>query len=123
VRTTSLRGFVPLYFLAGLKPWRRRLLRHEREMAHVRAWLDLVSAQIGRDDRLAVELLKCRRLVKGYSDTHARGASKFDRVTGATALLAGRADAADWIRRLRDAALADEDGTLLDGALRTVATL
>jgi indolepyruvate ferredoxin oxidoreductase beta subunit len=92
-------------------------------MAHIATWLDLVAAQIGHDDRLALELLKCRRLVKGYSDTHARGASKFDRVTGATTLLAGRADAADWIRRLRDAALADEDGTMLDGALRTVATL
>ena len=27
-----------------------------------------------------VEVLRCRRLVKGYSDTHARGLSKFDRV-------------------------------------------
>ena len=61
--------------------------------------------------------------MKGYSDTHARGASKFDRVTAATTILAGRADAADWIRRLRDAALADGDGAMLDGALRTVATL
>jgi indolepyruvate ferredoxin oxidoreductase beta subunit len=72
---------------------------------------------------LAVELIKCRRLVKGYSDTHARGQNKFDKVTGAVTLLAGRADAADWVRRLRDAALADEDGKMLDGALATVATL
>ncbi len=123
VRTTALSGFLPLYLFAGLKPWRRRLLRHSREMAHVQAWLDLTAATAPRDDRLAVEILKCRRLVKGYSDTHARGASKFDRVIGAVALLDGRADAADWIRRLRDAALADEDGMLLDGALRTIATL
>ena len=75
------------------------------------------------DPRLALQLLKCRRLVKGYSDTHARGLSKFDRVTAAAALLAGRADAADWIARLRDAALADEDGTMLNGALAAVATL
>ena len=32
-------------------------------------------------------------------------------------------DAADWVKRLRDAALVDEDGKALDGAIATVATL
>jgi indolepyruvate ferredoxin oxidoreductase beta subunit len=64
-----------------------------------------------------------RRLVKGYSDTHARGESKFDRVIGAVPLLAPRADGADWMRWPRDAALMDENGIALDGALKTVATL
>jgi indolepyruvate ferredoxin oxidoreductase beta subunit len=123
VRTTSLVGFVPLWVIAGLRPYRRALLRHGREMAHVDAWLELVAKYTATDPALALELLKCRRLVKGYSDTHARGLSKFDRVVGATPQLAGRADAAAWIRRLREAALADEDGKILDGALATVATL
>ena len=92
-------------------------------MAHIEAWLALITAHSSRDYRLAVELLACRRLVKGYSDTHARGLSKFDQVVGAVALLQGRADAADWIRRLRDAALADEDGTMLTGALATIRSL
>jgi indolepyruvate ferredoxin oxidoreductase beta subunit len=122
VTTTRIRGFLPLYCVAGMRRWRRKLLRHEREMAHVGAWLDLVQRHAD-DYRLAMELLKCRRLVKGYSDTHARGQSKFEKVVGAVALLAGRDDAADWIRRLREAALADEDGRTLDGALKTVATL
>ena len=121
VRTTTLRGFLQLYAIASLKPWRARLLRHQRETAHINAWLALAAAQT--DQRLATELIKCRRLVKGYSDTHSRGQSKFDKVLSALPLLAGRADAADWIRRLRDAALADEAGVMLDGALRTVATL
>jgi indolepyruvate ferredoxin oxidoreductase beta subunit len=34
--------------------------------------------------------------------------------------LAGRKDAADWIRRLREAALEDEAGEALDGALKTI---
>ena len=123
VTTTHVRGFLPLYLIAGLKPWRRRLLRHVREMAHIDTWLAGVAAHAETDINLARELLKCRRLVKGYSDTHARGQSKFDKVIAATILLAGREDAADWIRRLRDAALADEDGKMLDGALRTVASL
>ena len=32
----------------------------------------------------------------------------------------GRPDAADWTRRLRQAALLDEKGEALDGALKTV---
>jgi indolepyruvate ferredoxin oxidoreductase beta subunit len=123
VRTTTLAGFLPLYAIAGLRRRRRSLLRHRREMAHIAAWLALVERHAPGDPRLALELLKCRRLVKGYSDTHARGESRFDRVTGAASLLAGRDDAADWIRRLRDAALADADGTMLDGALATVRSL
>ena len=123
IRTGTLAGFVTLYVLAGLKPRRRTLLRHQREQAHLHNWLALVARHAASDYRLALELAKCRRLVKGYSDTHARGRSKFDRVTGALGLVAGRDDAADWIRRLRDAALADEDGKMLEGALATVATL
>ena len=34
--------------------------------------------------------------------------------------LAGRTDAADWVRRLRQAALLDEAGTALDGAVKTI---
>ena len=45
------------------------------------------------------------------------------KLVGALWRLEARDDAADWVRRLRDAALADEDGTMLDGALATVATL
>jgi indolepyruvate ferredoxin oxidoreductase beta subunit len=123
VRTDRLSGFLPLYVLAGLKPWRRGLLRHRREQAHLDAWLTLVETHARDNYGLAVELAKCRRLIKAYGDTHARGQSKYDRIVGALWRLDGRADAADWVRRLRDAALADEDGKLLDGALATVATL
>src|SRR5262249_20204767 len=80
VRTTSIRGFVPLYLLAGLRRWRRSLLRHQREQAHLDTWLTLVEQHAGNNPGLALELLKCRRLVKGYSDTHARGQTKFDKV-------------------------------------------
>jgi indolepyruvate ferredoxin oxidoreductase beta subunit len=123
VRTTSLLGFVPLWLVAGLRPYRRSLLRHWREMTHVDAWLALVHSHVASDPALALELLKCRRLVKGYSDTHARGLSKFDRVIGATQFVAGRPDAGEWIRRLREAALMDEDGAALEGALATVRSL
>ena len=81
------------------------------------------SAHAPKDYALAVEILNCRRLIKGYSDTHARAQSKFDRVLSALPLLKGRER-----RRRLDAPPArgrakDEDGKALDGALKTVATL
>jgi len=35
----------------------------------------------------------------------------------------GREDAADWIRRLRELALKDEEGKALDGGIQTLRTL
>jgi indolepyruvate ferredoxin oxidoreductase beta subunit len=120
IRTDSLRGFLTLYLLAGRRRHRPGTLRHAREMAHLNRWLDTALGYLDRDYSLAVEVLRCRRLIKGYSDTHARGLSKFDRVLEGISLVAGRPDAADWARRLREAALQDEKGKALDGALDTI---
>jgi indolepyruvate ferredoxin oxidoreductase beta subunit len=123
VQTGTIRWFLVLYALSALKPIRRTTLRHQRETAHLDKWLALAAAQAPVNYDLAVEIIAARRLIKGYSDTHARGASKFDRVIGAVPLLSARSDGADWLRRLRDAALMDENGMALDGALKTIATL
>lgn len=96
------------------------MLRHEVETAHLEQWFDLALSRIDMDYWLAVEILNCRRLVKGYSDTHARSLSKYDRVLSALSMIEGRDDAAEWLRRLREAALKDEKGEMLDGALKTV---
>ena len=111
-----------LYFVGGLRRWSLKTLRHAQEQAHLNAWLSKVRCIAPDDYMLAVEVLRCRRLIKGYSDTHARGQSKFDRVLEALELLSGRKDAADWLRRLRDAALQDEDSKALKGALKTIAS-
>ena len=120
MRTDSLRAYLMLYVLGGMKRRRLRSLRHAHEVAHLEAWLRMASGYLDRNYDLAVEVIQCRRLVKGYSDTHARGLSKFDRVLDGIALVASRPDAADWARRLREAALMDEEGKALDGALATV---
>ena len=122
VQTGTVRWFLPLYVLGGMKRFRRGTLRHRREATHREAWLDLARKTAPQDYDLAVAILEARRLVKGYSDTHARGASKFDRVIAVAPRLAGRTDAAQWLRRLCKAALADEEGKALDGALATVET-
>jgi indolepyruvate ferredoxin oxidoreductase, beta subunit len=120
LRSDGLVAFSALYLIGGLRGWRRRTLRHAEEVAHLDRWLAAATAHLPGDYALACEVLRCRRLIKGYSDTHARGLSKYDRVMAGIALVAGRPDAADWARRLREAALKDEEGRALDGALQTI---
>jgi indolepyruvate ferredoxin oxidoreductase beta subunit len=123
VRSGTIHWFLMLYVLSALKPLRRTTLRHQREMAHLDQWLAVATGNVARNYDVAVEVINARRLIKGYSDTHTRGESKFARVLGAVPHLAARTDGADWMRRLRDAALMDETGIALDGALKTIATL
>lgn len=123
VRTGTIFWFLGLQAVSALRRVRRGTLRHGRETAHRDAWLATALDTLRVNYDLAVEVLECRRLVKGYSDTHARGESKFQRVLSGLPLLVGRDDGAAWLRRLRQAALVDEDGTALDGALKTIATL
>ena len=56
---------------------------------HIDTWLATAAALAANYD-LAVEVIACRRLVKGYSDTHARGQSKFDRVLAALPTISRR---------------------------------
>lgn len=122
-RTDRLHHFLPLYFVGGLKRVRRATLRHRTEMAHLEEWLALATDTLAKNYALAVEVLRCRRLIKGYSDTHLRGEAKYDRVTSAIPFLLGRHDAADWMHRLIEASLQDEEGEMLEGALKTIRTL
>jgi indolepyruvate ferredoxin oxidoreductase beta subunit len=123
VRTDGVFWFVSLHTLAGMRRWRHALLRHQVEEAHIADWLATVRRAAGSSYDLGVEVLRCQRLIKGYSDTRARAESKYGRVLSALPLVEARPDGADWIRRLREAALKDEAGKELDGALKTVATL
>jgi indolepyruvate ferredoxin oxidoreductase, beta subunit len=120
IRTDTVFGFLMLYVAAGLRGWRRRTLRHAREWVRIDAWLATVRAVAADDPALAAELLANQRLIKGYSETHARGLDKFTRVMAAAERLRGRPDAAGWVHRLREAALKDEQGLALEQALRTV---
>ncbi len=120
IRSDRLGGFLVLFLAASLRPIRRRLLRHEAEAQHLKTLIETALSCAETDYALGVELFNCQRLIKGYSDTHARGMSKFAKVINALDLLKGRRDAADWLRRLHQAALLDEDGAALDGALATI---
>lgn len=116
VSTTSLRGFVLLYALAAWGRWRRCTLRYAQETAFIDDWLRRVAEAARSNPALALELVRCQRLVRGYSDTHARGRRNFDTLMRA-ADRAGAALTPALLQDLRDAALADEQGQRLRDAL------
>ncbi len=108
VSSSTLGGFLMLYGLAGMRRFRRSTLRHHVEMDGLKQWLDLITEIAPRDYALAVEVVNCRRLVKGYSDTHVRGGGKYRSLLQAASQLLGRPDAAEALRALLHIALADE---------------
>ncbi len=120
LRSSQLWGYLQLRLLAGMRRWRRASLRHAQECEHLQQWLDSVQ-RVARDDyALAVEMLRCRRLVKGYSDTHARGSGRFDRLLAAARGLHGSAQAAQRVAELRRIALSEAGGSRFDDALRAL---
>ena len=116
VNTTSLRGFVMLYVLAGMKRWRRGTLRYAAENERIGRWLGRIEATAKFNPQLAVEVAQCQRLVKGYSDTFERGLRNFETVMAAVDQ-AGQQMAPAALRELREAALADEHGDKLRATL------
>lgn len=122
VHTERLFWFLSLFVIGGMRRWRRGLYRHSVERAHLDDWLELGLTLVRSNYELGVEIINCRRLIKGYSDTHARGLSKFDRVMSGAMQVRDRGDAADWVRRMREAALKDEKGEALEGVLQTIAS-
>jgi indolepyruvate ferredoxin oxidoreductase beta subunit len=124
VQSHTVRGHLQLRALAQLRRWRRGNARHQRERDHLDAWLAAVQRALAVDYALAVEVLRCRRLIKGYSDTHSRGEGRFDRLLRAAELLRGDAKStgtsALQLASLRDAALRDAEGRALDERWRAL---
>ncbi|MFX1765422.1 indolepyruvate oxidoreductase subunit beta family protein [Paraburkholderia sp. A1RI-2L] len=116
IKTSSLRGYLMLHAVARLRGMRHRTLRYELETARIEAWLQQIAQSAQHNPALAVEVAQCQRLVKGYSDTHARGLANYQTLMGAV-VQAGARLAPATLRELRDAALADEHGHKLRAAL------
>jgi indolepyruvate ferredoxin oxidoreductase beta subunit len=117
VKTTSIRGFLQLYLVASLKPWRRSSLRFAEEEERLTAWLGTVVATAARDYELAVEVAECRNLVKGYGDTHERGSANYQAIIGLLGHIATCPQPAKLVAELRKAAVADDTGGALNEAI------
>jgi indolepyruvate ferredoxin oxidoreductase beta subunit len=118
VNTTSLAGFLQLYILSALRPLRRKSFLFRKERICIKQWLAQLSIIARENYPLALELAECPRIVKGYGDTHVRGRKSFDALLAALPKLAHANDAAPLLKKLRDAALADDTGEKLTEALR-----
>jgi len=120
VETSSLRGFLMLRLVASARRWRRSTTRFQQETALIEQWLMRITEAARFNPALALEIAKCQRLVKGYSDTHERGLRNYQ-VVMAAAARAGSTLAPASLRTLREAALADEHGDALRAALARLA--
>jgi indolepyruvate ferredoxin oxidoreductase beta subunit len=123
LKTSSVLGFLQLYFVASLKPTRRRSLRFQHEQAFLKDWLKTVLDTAASNYALAVEVAQTRTLVKGYSDTHERGRERYAMLMQLLPRIAELPDAAAMLARLRKAALADDTGAALNAAIRDIRPL
>jgi indolepyruvate ferredoxin oxidoreductase beta subunit len=112
ITTSSLRGYALLSFMASLRPMRRSTLRYKNENTKIEAWLASIETAARTDRDLAIEIVRCQRLIKGYGDTYERGWARFQKLIA----MAPSLDAAA-LSRLRNAALADSEGKVLNLAL------
>lgn len=110
VQTTSLYGFLQMYMISGFRRLRRGSLRFGHEQQRIAAWLEQIPPLARENFSLALEVAEFPRVVKGYGDTHLRGRRSFDALMSALGRLRTSANAANSMKRLREAALADESG-------------
>jgi indolepyruvate ferredoxin oxidoreductase beta subunit len=123
IRTSTVRGFLMLYFVASLKPTRRRTLRFAAEQAFLRDWLHTILIVASTNYRLAAEIAMLRTLVKGYSDTHENGRRRYDMLIQMLPQILETSDPAATLAKLRKAALADDTGAALTAAIKDMRPL
>jgi indolepyruvate ferredoxin oxidoreductase beta subunit len=121
VTTSSLRGFLLLWGIARLRRWRPISLRFKVEEARIEAWLASAVSAARSDVALGVEVIRLQRLVRGYSDTHARGLANFAAIMRELPALTQRGNGATRLAALHRAALADDESRALTAALAALA--
>jgi indolepyruvate ferredoxin oxidoreductase beta subunit len=123
VKTSTIGGFLLLYFIASLKPARRKSLRFAVEQKFLQEWLHTILIVASTNRALATEIATTRTLVKGYSDTHERGRRHFDMLMQLLPQIMETAEPAATLARLRKAALADDTGAALSAAIKDIRPL
>jgi indolepyruvate ferredoxin oxidoreductase beta subunit len=128
IKTNSVSGFLRLLALARLRRFRPHSFRYKEEQRAIEAWLALIIAAAPKSDTLALEIVECARLIKGYGDTLKRGTANYAAIehnvihptlAGAIALSRG----IDAVASARVAALADAEGEALANCLAEIAQM
>jgi indolepyruvate ferredoxin oxidoreductase beta subunit len=121
VRTDTVSGFFILVLLRSLRPLRRRMSRFQKEQEQILHWQHAVVSAISISEELAIELVKCGSLVKGYGETSERGHANLNSILQDVEYRIGSQRAVDElvarIRQAREAALSDPSGKQLGKVL------
>jgi indolepyruvate ferredoxin oxidoreductase beta subunit len=117
VKTSGVFGYLLVRSLAWLKPWRPRSLRYAEEQALIERWLAAVRGAAPRSTALALEVVECAALLKGYGETHRRGWSNFLDALVENPPTPDPAAQAAAIRKAREASLADPEQKALEKTL------
>lgn len=125
IDTTSITGYLRFLLLAKLRGIRPYGIRYAQEQEQIETWLGLIVDAARRSPDLALEIVECARLIKGYGDTHAHGLANYRAIE--TQLirpaLAGQFPlerAADAVMNARTAALLDPEGESLAKCLSEI---
>ena len=121
IHTSKLGGFCLMYGLSALRRFRRSSLRFVTEQQRIEAWLTRIETLVTTNYPAAIEVVWCQNLIKGYSDTHARGLANFNRIMETLDRAGLDRITAETVRDCRNAALADENGDRLHAELARVA--
>ena len=126
LRSTTVFGFLRLRFIAGLQSYRPNTYRFAEEQAGIDRWLEQIRAAGRTNVALALEIVECARLIKGYGDTYKRGLANYRRINAEVIepALAHRMTpraAADAVASARVAALANPEGDALSKTLAAIA--
>jgi indolepyruvate ferredoxin oxidoreductase alpha subunit len=128
VNTASVAGYLRFRLLAKLRRWRPRTHRYAEEQREIERWLGLIAQAAAQSAELALEIAECARLIKGYGDTHKRGAGNYRQIEDQVIrpALAGHIplpQAVDAVASARTAALVDPDGESLAKCLAAVGAI
>lgn len=115
VKSTNVTGFMLLRLMSWARILRQRGYRYQEEQRLIEEWLDAVVRAEERNHELALEIVECARLMKGYGDTRRRAVNSLRSILGEVVApaLAGKADCRDAskkVRLAREAAFAHPEG-------------
>jgi len=118
INTRSVSGYLRFAILAKLRPLRRGTFRFKQEQESIESWLGLVVRAAALSPELAIEVAECAGLIKGYGDTHKRGAGNYRAIATEVIAPALAGDmpvrqAIDAVASARTAPSLDPDGEAL----------
>ena len=121
IRSNGILGYWMLRSVAAARVFRRRSHRYQREQRAIAEWLEIMQSALRTDPPFAEAFAELPRVLKGYSDTYARGLAAYERIMDRIARPASQTLEFDkhsaWLRTSIAAALADDTHTKLDAAL------